>query len=193
MKKQIIASLLAVMTLASCSGGTGDAKETRAVTDAGTEAVEVTEANGAVEVTEAKVSNEFRATYEVAFEDGTKIVLGEDAEKVIASLGEYSDLMEAPSCVHPGFDRVYTFNGYTVTTSPDADGKEYAAQVALTNDASVLANGITIGSSKDNAVKAFGDSFTEKFGQMVYEDGGIRITVNTDGDAVSGIVFGYAG
>lgn len=88
-------------------------------------------------------------TVTVSFDGGAKVVLGAADSDVIPALGTYKDKLEAPSCVHPGNDVLYFYNGYTVTTSPDASGKNIVTGVEITSDAVKLTNGVTVGSSEE--------------------------------------------
>ena len=81
------------------NGGDPAAAETPTVTEAVTEAP--TPASPAVD------------GYTCVFDSGISVKLGSPAADALALLGDYSDMMEAPSCVHEGFDRVYTYaDGY---------------------------------------------------------------------------------
>ena len=182
MKKTVIAILLAGLALVSCDSG--KTPDQSGETNAATESVKVTESE---KTTETAVMN--TAPYIVAFSDGKTVTLGADPESTLPGLGEYFDMIEAPSCVHEGNDKVYSFNGFSVMTSPDVDGNEYVAQVDITLDVVSLANGITVGSAKADLVEAYGDSFTEQFGMLTYDFGNATLTANLNGDVVAGIVF----
>lgn len=128
------------------------------------------------------------AAYDVELDCGVKLTIGNDAatelKKLTDKLGEATDFMEAPSCVHPGNDKVYTFEGFTVTSSPDADGNEYLGEITFTSDAVGFASGIMIGSSDADVTAEFGDDFEEKFGVRTYSTNGVKITFTfTDGAA----------
>lgn len=119
------------------------------------------------------------------FETGEAVTLG----KALPELGEYLSYAEAASCIHPGTDKVYSYEGFTVTTSPDADGNDLVSEIALVSDAAVLKNGIKIGCDKSVVVAAFGDDFTEDFGVMKYEfDNAVISAVLDDSSAVASFV-----
>ena len=104
-------------------------------------------------------------------------------------------MMEAPSCVHEGFDRVYTYAGlYTVLTSPDASGAEYIAEISLLSDLVALdvsGTYLMIGSAESDIKAAFGDPAEDAFGVQKYNLDGANLTVTVDGGVVSGFVMTY--
>ena len=173
--KKILALLLAAsmaLTFASCGGEAAGSKDAGNDTAAGEDAA--------------------AAAYDVALDNGKTITINGEADAAISALGAHIDLMEAPSCVHDGNDKVYTYDGYTVTTSPAADGSQYVAELALTSDVVALANGLYIGCTMAEVKKAYGEEFTESFGVYKYELPGVTLSIVADGDVVSGITFASA-
>ena len=77
---------------------------------------------------------------------------------VLTALGEPQDKLEAKSCVHEGYDRVYYYAGYEVNTQPTADGREVIVSVYLTDDSMTTAEGIRIGDSADAMKNTYGDA-----------------------------------
>ncbi len=114
------------------------------------------------------------------FANGKKVTLG----KRMPDLGDYLNYAEATSCIHPGMDKIYTFDGFTVTTSPDANGNDLVSEVALLSDAAVLKNGIKIGCDKSAVTSVYGDGYTEDFGVMRYESNGTVISAVLDENSV---------
>lgn len=115
------------------------------------------------------------------------VTVGGDADALIASLGEPLDYMEAPSCIHEGYDKVYIFDGYSISTSPAADGTQYVSELALTTDAVMLDGTLMIGSSVSDVEAKFGTDYTEDFGIRTYALDGATVSVMLDGDTVVGI------
>lgn len=192
MKRKILSLILAALTIALLCGCTSEQDA-----DKGTSAPETTAAQqadtSAADVDTTVNDTETDDSMTVTFRDGTAIPLGAVADDVIPNLGEPMDRLEAPSCVHPGNDVVYTYNGYTVTTQPDADGKNIVASVEVTSDAVALENGVTVNSTVADAKAAFGEEFTEAFGQITYERGDFRIDITGDGETVTALSFTYVG
>lgn len=212
MKKILSLLLIAALTasMLSCGGDSGTA-DTSADTDGADNATDavvtenITSDNGgepaAAEteaVTEAAAPTPPAPAaegYTCVFDSGISIKLGSSAADALALLGDYSDMMEAPSCVHEGFDRVYTYAGlYTVLTSPDAQGKEYVAEISLLSDLVALEAGgnfLMIGSPESDIKAAFGDPAEDAFGVQKYNIDGAILTVTVDGGVVSGFVMTY--
>ena len=128
----------------------------------------------------------------ISLDDGTEIEIGAKAEDVLASLGEYSDMIEAPSCVHEGFDRIYTYGGFSVTTSPAGDGSDIVAEFAIESPECKLDNGITVGSTVADMESAFGTDYTNSFGMIEYTLDGMTLTVIVDGENIVSVVFAKA-
>ena len=190
MKQLTVSLLLASLLCASLASCGGDNSGTTVDTQGDT--TPVTEA-----VTEAPEQQTTPAVdgYTCVFDNGISLKLGSPAADALAALGDYSDMMEAPSCVHEGFDRVYTYSGlYTVLTSPDAQGKEYVAEISLLSDLVALdVNGayLMIGSAEADVKAAFGDPAEDAFGVQKYNLDGANVTVTVDGGAVTGFVLTY--
>ena len=205
MKKTISLLLIAALAaaLTACGGDAGMPSDTASGTDTQNPAVTETQPSagetGTVTeaVTEAPVQQTTPAAegYTCVFDNGISVKLGSPAADALAALGDYSDMMEAPSCVHEGFDRVYTYSGlYTVLTSPDAAGNEYVAEISLLSDLVALdVNGayLMIGSAEGDIKAAFGDPAEDAFGVQKYSIDGANVTVTIDGGAVTGFVLTY--
>ncbi len=199
----LIAALAAAMV--SCGGETGSPSDTASDTlgsDTQTPTVTETQPTGeTAAVTEAVTEAPEQQTtpavdgYTCVFDNGVTVKLGSPAADALAALGDYSDMMEAPSCVHEGFDRVYTYAGlYTVLTSPDASGAEYIAEISLLSDLVALdvsGTYLMIGSAESDIKAAFGDPAEDAFGVQKYNLDGANVTVTIDGGVVSGFVMTY--
>ena len=199
----LIAALAAAMV--SCGGETGSPSDTASDTtgsDTQTQTVTETQPTGeTAAVTEAVTEAPEQQTtpavdgYTCVFDNGVTVKLGSPAADALAALGDYSDMMEASSCVHEGFDRVYTYAGlYTVLTSPDASGAEYIAEISLLSDLVALdvsGTYLMIGSAESDIKAAFGDPAEDAFGVQKYNLDGANVTVTIDGGVVSGFVMTY--
>ena len=185
----LILAALTVMTV-SCGSDSSAAQDTATSTPSvGEVTAAVTEAAAPAQTAPAVEG------YTCVFDNGISLKLGSSAADALALLGDYSDMMEAPSCVHEGFDRVYTYAGlYTVTTMPDAAGNEYVAEISLQSDLVALeANGayLMIGSAASDVQGAFGEPAEDAFGVQKYNIDGAIVTVTVNGDSVGGLVLTY--
>ena len=204
MKKTLALLLLAALTASMLSCGNDSTTSDTTDSVSGTPDTAVTEAavigDETAAVTEAQTEAPAQNTpavdgYTCVFDNGISIKLGSPAADALAVLGDYSDMMEAPSCVHEGFDRVYTYAGlYTVLTSPDASGAEYIAEISLLSDLVALdvsGTYLMIGSAESDIKATFGDPAEDAFGVQKYNLDGANLTVTVDGGVVSGFVMTY--
>ena len=183
MKKTIFTLLLAAVMCTAVSCGADETADTTAP-----EAPETT-ADTADELASA-ISDVVETGYIVELDDGTTFVMGALADDTVAALGEPVSLTEAPSCLHEGMDKLYNFGSYTLTTSPDADGKARIQEISLTSDAVALADGLSIGSDKAAVEASFGTEYTDNFGVMQFSLDGADVSVVLDGDdCVSGLTI----
>lgn len=120
--------------------------------------------------------------YTCVLEGGICLTIGAPEADMLSALGDPLDLAEAPSCIHEGMDRICTYDGFSVTTSPDADGVNRIYEIALLSDAAVLEGGLTIGSAKDAVTAVFGEDYTESFGVLRYAAEGADVSVILDGN-----------
>ena len=211
MKKILSLLLIAALTasMLSCGGTADTAQDTDGADNTGAAVTEnITDGNGGESAADTAAATEAVTEaaaptpaapaaegYTCVFDSGISIKLGSSAADALAALGDYSDMMEALSCVHEGFDRVYTYAGlYTVLTSPDASGAEYVAEISLLSDLVALevgGNFLMIGSPESDIKAAFGDPAEDAFGVQKYNIDGAILTVTVDGGVVSGFVMTY--
>ena len=194
MKKLLVLILASVLLCGAVSCGEKEPSETQAPaltpaeTEKGTKEQNPSETDAE---TDASVDTEAAETeaapaeegYLCSFDNGTDIRIGAAADSVLASLGDALNMAEAPSCIHEGMDRIYTYNGFSLTTSPDGKGTDRVYEIALTSDAVVLANGISIGSSLAEVEAAFGSDYTEQFGVLKYRLGEVSVSIVLDEDS----------
>lgn len=122
--------------------------------------------------------------------NGVAIVPGEDFSEALSKLGEPVDFNEAASCYFDGMDKQYFYDGFEIKTYPVGD-KDYVQDICVSVDTYSTPEGITIGSSLEEVVAAYGEDY-EKMGKMynyyVTEDKYMYFFVTNDGVKY----FGYA-
>ena len=113
-----------------------------------------------------------------------------DADAVIEKLGDPIDLVETPSCgggAEP--DREYTYAGFKFNTVNE-NGLNKIVKIVLTDDSVSTPEGISIGSSRDEVIAAYGSSFTENAsGTLTYTDGTTKLMIGIKDGAVSAIHY----
>jgi len=154
------------------------------------ETAAVQEVAGDAAVTAETTAAEGGAAYTCVLSDGTVLYIGGAADRTLSGLGEAAEILEAPSCIHEGTDCIYTYDGYTLITSPDGTGGQILYEFSLLSDAAALQDGLTIGSDKAAVEDAFGTDYTEQFGVLRYALEGADVSVVLDPDnMVSSLVI----
>lgn len=122
--------------------------------------------------------------------NGVEINVGGDANAVVSALGEAQNLVETPSCgggAEP--DREYTYAGFKFNTVNE-NGLNKIVKIVLTDDSVSTPEGISIGSSRDEVIAAYGESFTENAsGTLTYTDGSTKLMIGIKNGAVSAIHY----
>ncbi len=99
--------------------------------------------------------------------DGNTYYFGDDASKLLDFLGEPQEVTEILSCYHEGYDKTYIYDKVEVTTFPK-DGKDILDEVIFYSDTYSFKGGVTVGSSKDDIIKAYGDKYFVEDDAMLY-------------------------
>ncbi len=122
---------------------------------------------------------------------GVKVAIGASAEDVIADLGTHLSLNESDSCGGiPGKDRVYTYAGFRVSTTPAEDG-DIVCKIELTEDSVKTPEGLYIGMpAADVESKMAGKGTLERVGDnLVYAAEGMKLNVVIRNDSVVAIQY----
>lgn len=186
--KKLLTTILSLAVIAAfCACGADEV-----ITSDTANAKDTSEAFADVTDTEAEAENnvlaaEDEAVYTVTLDNGAVIPVGSTSEEAVSALGTPMEILEAPSCIHEGSDRVYTFDGFSITTSPDGKGNQYIAEFSLLSDLVAFESGLTVGSPETELAAAFGEDFEEQFGVLTYKLDGATVSVVTDGGIISGI------
>lgn len=132
-----LAALLALFAFVACGGDTTPPADTTAAPDAATDAPVAATPSG------------------YTFDAGkATLFIGADPS-ILGALGDPLDKLEAASCVHEGFDRVYYYAGFEVNTVPTADGREVITSIYLTDDSVTTTEGVYIGAKLDDVKAAY--------------------------------------
>ncbi len=106
--------------------------------------------------------------------NGVKLGVGGDAKTLLTKLGNpEGEVGEA--CGTDEKDVIYSLPGVDIGTHVKGES-EVVRQIKITNDSQKTAKGITIGATKDEVVKAYGNSYKEgSSGALRYEGGSSAI------------------
>lgn len=83
------------------------------------------------------------------------IAMNEEAKPILEKLGKADKTFESKSCAFEGLDKEYTYPGFILKTYPDGK-KDFVASVTLFDDTVETKEGIAIGASKEDVIKAYG-------------------------------------
>lgn len=95
---------------------------------------------------------------------------------LLQTIGEPDKYFEAASCAFDGLDKVYTYGGIELTTYPDGD-KDYISSIRLLNDTASTPEGITIGSTPEEAVAAYGEGYTTSDNLYTWENDNAMLSI----------------
>jgi hypothetical protein len=183
-----IAAVL-VLSLTGCSSS--EAGSDAPIVIAGDTAASQEQTSG--EESDDAGADEVQADYDMftCVYEGTVIEMGAPAQPVLDALGSDFEVVTAPSCAYQGTDYEYTYDhliirAYTETMD---DEEPKLSGVEFRDDTVTTAEGISIGSSRDDVVAAYGDAASEAEGGLIYDNGSVSVTFFLDGGSVSGISY----
>lgn len=76
----------------------------------------------------------------------------------LKAFGDGYTYSEAISCAYDGMDKIYSYPGFNIYTYPKDDA-DYVLEVELTDDTYATSDGIKVGMSKDEVIKAYGNAY----------------------------------
>ena len=100
---------------------------------------------------------------------GVKIEVGADAMPTIIRLGQYTR-EEGEACGTDEKDVKYTFSGFEIETHIKGED-EYIRVIKLLDDSITTPEGVTIGSTRDDVIEAYGKNYKEGSGGAIRYEG----------------------
>jgi len=99
---------------------------------------------------------------------GEQVKVGVEAKDIIPKLGEYKS-EDGEACGTNEKDVIYTLSGIEIETHVIGES-EIIRQIKITDDSQTTVKGITIGSTRDEVIAAYGKVYTEgSSGAIRYE------------------------
>lgn len=119
-----------------------------------------------------------------------KIVPGTDFSEAFGILGEPVKYTEAASCYYEGMDKIYSYDGFEITTYPVKE-KDFVQDINISSDKYKTTEGITVGSTLKEVTDAYGEDYelTGKMYRYFYNDN-LYMYFFINNDVVK--FFGYA-
>ncbi len=115
-----------------------------------------------------------KTTYGVTI-GGVVIELDAEAEAILTALGAWKTYDASPTCAYEGEDKVYGYGSFDVQTYT-LGGKDYIHSVYLLDDTHATREGISVGSTRDGVVEAYGTPTKETAGALIYEGNAMTLT-----------------
>ena len=186
--KKLVSSVLAasmVLSLAACGGGGGSSQPGAASSQPDRSQSSASQSDSAVSTSSSSQGN---GSERFEFLSGTTAIsIDQDMADVLAALGEAQSYFEAASCAFDGLDKTYTYPGFVITTRPEETG-DFVNSILLTDDSVTTAEGIYIGSTKDDVIAAYGESSGTE-GVMNYTRGNTTLNIILKDDVVASIEY----
>lgn len=187
----ILMVILLMSTFASCSDSSDD--NNPAVTTSPQSSTEST-TEAEINETDSPQTEKSQVIASISpvinLDNGISLTVGGSADEFFKTaesiIGSYIDMSEAPSCIRDGYDRVYTYDGFNITTVPGSS-EDIISEITLTSDSVAIGDGVMIGSDRSDIDKYFGEDYTESFGVRKYIGEDITVTVVFDGGIVSAL------
>lgn len=182
MKRILISMLLPALlfTLAACGGS--ESKPSPQLPDAAASA-EKSDAPTAAAAPAPAAGSRYVLTYQ-----GCPLPMNAEFAPLLDFLGEPDRYFEAASCAFDGLDKTYTYAGVEIVTYPDGE-RDYISSVRILDGSVSTPEGITIGSTQEDAAAAYGEDFQELGTQYVYEDGDARLSILFENGAAISVEY----
>lgn len=119
---------------------------------------------------------------------GVSAGIHDDVSPLLDALGEWKNYSESPSCGFEGLDKVYLYDGLRVTTYPDKS-KDRIHSISILSDAYATPEGITVGSSEQDVISAFGEPTDRASSTLVYFAEGMKLQIIIRDGAVTNVQY----
>ena len=118
----------------------------------------------------------------------TQIAVDAEAAPVLEALGEWSSYDESASCAFEGLDKIYTYDGFEITTYP-LNGKDYIFLIDFYADTVATEEGIRIGNTKEAVLATYGTPDKETENALIYNGRGMYLQFLFNDGAVANIQY----
>lgn len=118
--------------------------------------------------------------------NGTKIKLGDKADKVLSALGDAKDVKELGDCGGLGAQVKYSYNDLDVYTLKSGDS-ETVDQVTFRSDLVETSKGVCIGDSAEKAIEAHGEPSAKSDKELKYTSGNLVLKFKLDNGNITAI------
>lgn len=141
--------------------------------------------DGKAETAKEEEAKEEESEFGFVYE-GAKLVPGELLEH--ATLPEYTDVAEVPSCAFEGNDKVYDFKAFELTVYFDQD-EERIYSIYFTDPNLSTTEGLSLGDSVDDMKTLYGEGYEAEGTSYIYTRGEVSLIVIAENDIVVSIEY----
>lgn len=173
MKRMVIILVILVLLLAGCGKEGSKVEEAENNGDIGKEN----------EIDDSQGEEGFVFEYE-----GIRIPISSKAELSLKDLGKEVDYYQAESCAFQGLDKIYTYNNFELHTY-EIDGVDHVYSIVFLDDIISTPEGISLGSSLEDLIDAYGEDYTQELGLYTYELDKVKLAFIIENDEVSSIEY----
>lgn len=175
--KKLIPVWLTVLTtlLCACGSGTGGAS------------VSGSHAEAQTAVSPESAAPAANSRYVFSYQ-GLALPMNAELAPLLETLGEPERYFEAASCAFDGLDKTYAYPGFELVTYP-LDGTDYISDIYLLDNSVATPEGITVGSTLEQVIAAYGQDWEEDLGLYSYTDGDAKLCFLVENDAVISVEY----
>lgn len=122
---------------------------------------------------------------------GIVVSVGEDGSNLEAKFGTPVEYAQAQSCYGKGYDKVYTYEGFEITTYPAVNGRsEFISILVLTDDTVQTGRGLQVGMSQGQMTECYGTAYVQRGQSYVYTlEDDVTLWVDVEEDRITRIEF----
>lgn len=178
MKKIIALTLTAVMALAAFTACSDDNTENSDVVVIASQS----QPNPANQTIAPEGQEGFTFVY-----NNVKVRPNTDIRDILGDLGDNYQYFESASCAGLGMSKVYTYNSgsFVISTNPVGEA-DVISSITLFDDTVSTAEGISIGSTKEDVIAKYGEPGTDMDTTLTYDlNDTMLIIVLNDGKVIS--------
>lgn len=181
MKKSLVLILVCAFVLTAC-GKSGE-NSNNSGNQTSTESAGSQQSNNSESSVPGKVTDGYY--FETS---GVKIIPDMEAKDLLDALGEPVSYFEANSCAFGDQDKVWTYGGFTIDTY-QLEGIDYIYDVIFTNDTVETPEGIYLGKTHDDVIKAYGTPDEEGETSLLYKKGNMKLIFIIEDEKVKSIEY----
>jgi hypothetical protein len=118
-------------------------------------------------------------------------MLKQSADAFVSANPPAQEPLEAPSCLGNGTDVNYYYNDFTIYVWKDENGVSQTIGIQIKGAGASTNRGISVGSTADDVVAAYGSLYTQQGSYYVYNYNDCSLRFTIDNGTVTEIMYDY--